>query len=165
MKTKFGAFVVVASAAIGIIFLEGCKTSSAGKTEREQSAWDINGANLKLVAKYKPLHLYIYADAASTNKFPDFVIREGDYPIYMRANESNKVISIHAEKNLDNFRTDYDSKGNILRYEVNLGAMKYAYVDTNGDGLLDFFVNYSNRMKLPTAFVRSNLCWVPMQQK
>jgi hypothetical protein len=156
MKIKFGTFAVIAIAMVEMILSVGCKTSCDTKSP-------IGGC--PLVAKYEPLQLYFYADTASTNKFPDLFVREGDYPVFLRQNTSNGIVTTHFEKGKNVLETDYDNNGNILRSVVeyyNGYKPIFTYVDTNGDGLFDVFITgFTNR----AVFVRSNMCWVPVIRK
>src|SRR5580704_10881769 len=97
MKTKFIAFAGIVSAAIGItFFLAGCKTSLPANIEGQKY---IMWGDLKLVAKYKPLHLYIYTETTSTNNHPDYVIFQGNEPLIFTDSKSNSVEIIFCEKN------------------------------------------------------------------
>jgi hypothetical protein len=162
MKIKFGIFDAVPVAAIGIIFLTGCTTPSTTNTDEEQS---INGTNLKLVGKYQPFHLYIYADTASTNKFPDYAIFKGHEPVLLLENESNTVETTHFENGFSVLETKRDDNGRILKrymnYDDDLGRQIYSYIDTNGDGLFDVLIKFGTNGERSSVFVRSNLCWVP----
>jgi hypothetical protein len=162
MKIILGIFDGVAIVAIGIIFLAGCKTSSTRNADVEKS---INGTNLKLVGKYEPLRLYIYADTASTNKLPDYAIFQGHEPVFYRENDSNTVVTTHFENGLDILDTERDDNGHFLRrsfngYNDNSSKVKCFYVDTNGDNLWDRFVVYGTNAASTRFFVQSNLCWV-----
>ena len=76
---------------IGVVFVtEGCKQKHS--TSDHKSDTD----SLTLVAKYEPLHLYIYA--AATNNIPDLTVREGDDPVYIRENDSNGIVVRQFEK-------------------------------------------------------------------
>ena len=116
---------------------------------------------LKLVAKYEPLHLYIYADTASTNKHPDFLICEGNDDVVYRENtESNTMETTHFENGYAVLMTRRDKDGKVLRrmasYHDDSGKMQYTYIDRNGDGLWDVFSDDTRGR----YYVRSNLCWV-----
>jgi len=158
---KFGTSAIIAGITIGIILLAGCKSSSMVNPDAKQ-CYD---GNLKLVARYEPLHLYIYADTTSTNRFPEFEIGEGRNPIYIRESKSNKIVVRQFDKNNEVLMTEYDNDGNVLDRNVNFWDgydPKFSYVDTNGDGLFDFFIN---GYKKPIVYARSNLCWVPIVRK
>jgi hypothetical protein len=120
-----------------------------------------------LVAKYKPLHLYIYADTSSTNKHPDYVIFQGNEPLVIADNNSNTVEIIHCEKFfLGRLATTYDYKGQILKRSFSTlgnGSIQtnYLYFDNNGDGQWDFLHIDGTNAESSGSFVRSNLCWVP----
>jgi len=167
MKIKYAIFAVIVTVAIGVMFLTGCKISSTANSEGEQS---IYGTNLKLVAKYKPLHLYIYTDTTSTNKFPDYVIFKGHELLFERENESNRVVTTHFEKGLGVLTTERNSDGQFFRryfdgYDGNSSRVKCFYVDTNDDGLWDHFVIYGTNAESTQVFFRSNLCWIPVIRK
>ena len=148
MKTNSFANAFIYVLAVSSFILAGCKSES-----------DFDG--LKLVAKYKPFNLYIYADTTSTNEFPDMVVRDGDNPIYMRRSEANHIVITHWEKYNEQLESIYDTNGNLtyraLHYYDGRNP-KYTYVDTNGDGLFNFFIEGYDK---PSVFVRSNMCWVP----
>jgi hypothetical protein len=111
VKIKNGIFAVIALAGITGIFLAGCTTPSPPHIEGHQY---IMGGDLKLVAKYKPLHLYIYVDAAPTNKNPDYIILQGNEPLVFTESESNTVEIILCEKDFrGQLVTTYDFKGQI----------------------------------------------------
>jgi len=170
MKIKYEIFAVVAIAAIGIIFLAGCKTPLPADVEGPQSTMGFNGT-LKLVAQYKPLHLFIYADVTSTNKHPDYVIFQRNEPLVIANNVSNAVEIIFCEKNFcGQFATTYDYKRHILKRSFStLGSdsiqTNYLYFDSNGDGLWDKFVIDGKSTGSIQTYYQSNLCWVPIQQK
>jgi hypothetical protein len=165
MKIKYEIFAVVAIAAIGIMFLAGCKTLSPAEIEGPQSIIGFNGP-LKLVAKYKPLHLYIYADVTSTNKHPDYIIFYRNEPLVISDNKSNTVEISLWEKNFQgNLLTTYNQNGQILKRifgTQNNDSMQtnYLYFDTNGDGQWDKFLIDEKNGSIK-AYDRSNLCWVP----
>jgi len=143
-------FAVVPAALLSIM---GCKSNA-------------NFDGLKLVARYKPLNLFIYADAASTNKYPDVVVREGDDPLYMRETGSNRIKVVHFERYNQALVSEYDLNWNLVRrsvwfYESNSRTQSFSYVDTNGDGLFDVLIKGSDN---PAILVRSNMCWVPIHE-
>ena len=163
MKIKYGIF-----AGIGIagIFLAGCAIRSPADVEGPQSTMGFNGP-LKLVAKYKRLHLYIYADTSSTNRHPDYIIFQGNEPLVIADNKSNTVEIIHCEKNFHGqLATTYDYKGRLLKRSFStLGdnsiQTNYLFFDNNGDGQWDFLHINGTNAESSGSFVRSNLCWVP----
>ncbi len=117
---------------------------------------------LKLVAKYEPLHLYIYADNAKTNKHTAYLIREGnDDLVYSENTESNTIETEYFEKDHPVLRTERDKSGKYLRRVVSYfddsGGLEYTYIDEHGDGLWDVFMDDKSRHMF---YVRSNLCWV-----
>ena len=150
-------------ATLGAVLL--AKTADYGVQPTDVEPF-IKGTKLKLVAEYKPLKIYIYADTASNDKLPDYAIFEGPNPVFLRENQPSNVIeTTHFENSVDVLRTEQNNSGHILRrwmttYGDNSTQPAYGYVDTNGDGLWDRFHIYSERK----AFVRSNLCWVPVHQ-
>lgn len=148
-------------AAIGIVLVTALVSFGLGLKERKNQNEYPTPLGLKLVAKYEPLHLYIYADTDSTNKYPDYLICEGNNDLLYRENvESNRIETTHFENGYSVLVTRRDMKGNISRrtvfYQNSSGETQYTYTDTNGDGLWDFFLDYTNRM----YYVRSNLCWI-----
>jgi hypothetical protein len=172
MKIKYTVLAVTVITAIGILFLVGCEKHSTINADVEQS---IGGTKLKLVGRYEPLHLYIYADTASTNKFPDYAIFEGHEAVFRRQNEPSNIVAVtHFENAVGVLTTERDSNERILKrivraYGDNLRDPTihglylpiYEYVDMDGDGLWDRFLIYGERKTL----VRSNLCWVPIIKK
>jgi len=148
------------------IFLVGCKTPLPADVEGLQSAIGFNGP-IKLVAKYKPLHLYIYADVTSTNKHHDYIVLQGNEPLVISDNKSNAVEIILCEKNFQGqLATTYDYKGQILErsfstYNNDSIQTNYLYFDDNGDGQWDFLHISGTNAESSVSFVRSNLCWVP----
>ena len=145
--------VAVVSACVGL-------ASHQAKNAGKQSP-----LGLKLVAKYEPLHLYIYADTTSTNRLPDYLICEGNNDLVFRANtESNTIETTHFENGDGVLMTERNDNGKLLKrtvsYNDDLGKMQYTYIDNNGDGLWDFFFDETKRM----YYVRSNLCWVLRHQ-
>ena len=168
MKIKYEIFALVVIAAIGIIFLAGCKTLSPAEIEGPQHMMGFNGP-LKLVAKYKPLHLYIYADVTSTNKHPDYIIFQRNESLVIADNESNRVEIILCEKrNRGELTTTYDYNEQILKRSFsahNPMQNDYLYFNTNGDGQWNFLHISSTNAESSRSFVRSNLCWVPIQRK
>lgn len=149
---------------VGIVgMLVGCKTPFPANREAPSTIPGFN-ETLTLVAKYKPAHLYIYADTASTNKHPDYVIFQGNEPLVIENTETNTVEVILAEKDSNgSLTTTYNSQGRVVKRIYDTGGFglittKYLYFDTNGDGLWDgFIIDSSNSIK---SYNRSNLCWV-----
>jgi hypothetical protein len=69
-------------------------------------------------------------------------------------------------------QTEYNGSGDIKKLYVNFydhdGNSTYTYVDTNGDGLFDFFLVHNppgDTISNITVFVRSNYTWVRRQEK
>ncbi len=134
----------------------------------------IDGAKLKLVARYAPLHIYIYVDTASTNRFPNYAVFQGYEPVVLRENtSSNTVETTYFENGLYVLRTESDDNGRILErfaemYDNDLtqrlSSPIYSYIDTNGDGLWDYFLVYGKNGERTRVLVRSNFCWLPIQQ-
>jgi hypothetical protein len=121
----------------------------------------INGTNLKLGAKYEPLHLYLYVDTTSTNKQPDYLLCDGNDDVVYRENaESNTIQTTHFENGFSVLQTRRDKGGKIIKrtvsYDDDSGRMEYTYLDEHGDGFWDFFLDHTK----DTFYVRSNLCWV-----
>jgi len=166
VKTKHGISTGVVIAAIGITFLTGCKTPLPANVEGQKY---IMRGGLKLVAKYKPLHLYIYTETDSTNNHPDYVILQGNEPLIFTDSKSNKVEVILCEKDFrGQFTTTYDYKGQILNRSYSAqnndsGQTNYLYFDSNGDGQWDFLHISGTNSESSRTFVRSNLCWIPKQ--
>jgi hypothetical protein len=164
MKIKHGIFagIAIAGAGIGVMFLAGCTTPLPADIEGQKYIM----GDLKLVAKYKPLHLYIYAETASTNKHPDYVILQRNEPLVFTDSKSNTVEIIFCEKDFHGqFATTYDYKGQILKRSFgtfNDDSMQtnYLYFDANGDGQWDKFLIDEKNGSIK-AYDRSNLCWVP----
>jgi hypothetical protein len=164
VKTKHGIFAMVAIAAIGIMFLAGCETPLPANAEGQKY---IMRGDLKLVAQYKPLHLYIYTETSSTNNHPDYVIFQGNEPLIFTDSKSNTVQITLCEKDFrGQLSTTYDYKGQILKRSFatsNDDSMQtnYLYFDSNGDGQWDFLHISGTNAESSKSFVRSNLCWVP----
>jgi hypothetical protein len=117
---------------------------------------------MKLVAKYEPLHLEIYADTDSTEKYAAFEITERGKLLYRRQPESsNKIDYFYLEKTMD-LLTQYDLNGMLLKRYVHTGfnnnneKMTYAYVDTNGDGSFDYLLEYDEHSVRTAAFRLTN---------
>lgn len=133
-----------------LLLIAGCKYGSESSVE-----------GLKLVSVYKPFGIYVYAGTVSTNKLPDLIVREGDDPIYIRKSESNQTEITHFEKANGVVVSDYDRSGKLtwrtVRYYDGYNR-KYAYFDTNGDGMFELFsIGPTNH----DVFMQSNMCWVP----
>jgi hypothetical protein len=162
MKIKYEIFGVVGIAAIGMIFLAGCKTPLPADVEGQKY---IMRGDLKLVAKYKPLHLYIYTETASTNIHPDYVIFQGNEPLIFTDSKSNTVQITLCEKDFHGqLATTYDYKGQILNRSFGTFdsiQTNYLYFDSNGDGQWDFLHIAGTNAESSGSFVSSNLCWVP----
>jgi hypothetical protein len=177
MKNKYAIFGIVAIITIGILFLTKFnKPAITSANPPEIIPGTIDGTKLKLVAKYDPLHIYIYVDTASTNKLPSYAVFQGYEPIVFRENtSSNTVETTHFENGLYVLETERDDSGRILErfaemYDNNdlahqLSSPIYSYIDTNGDGLWDDFFIYGKNGERTKVLVRSNLCWVPIQQQ
>jgi hypothetical protein len=61
--------VIAAIVVVGVLIWMGLDMYTKKRNEKHP-------LGLKLVAKYEPLQLYIYADTASTSKSPDYLICE-----------------------------------------------------------------------------------------
>lgn len=150
--------------------LAGCTTRSTADLDGPSSTVGFNGP-LKLVAKYKPLHLYVYADVGSTNQHPDYVIFNRSEPLVIADNKSNTVEIIFCEKDFrSQFETTYDYKGQILKRSFStlnndLTQTNYLYFDTNGDGQWDKLLIDEGTNGGKMAYDRSNLCWAPRVQE
>jgi hypothetical protein len=165
VKIKYGILALFALGGIAELFLAGCKTPSPAEIEGTRT---IKGTDFKLVAKYRPLHLYIYADTASTNPYQDYVIFQGNEPMILAENKSNTVEIVFDEKNFrGQLTTTYDHEGRILKrafsQSFDLRQTSYFYFDTNADGLWDKFIIHGTNVGSMKAYTRSNLCWVPIQ--
>ena len=166
MKIKDRIFAAVVIAASGIILLAGCKPPLPANVEGQKY---IMRGSLKLVAEYKPLHLYIYTETASTNNHPDYFILQGNEPLIFTDSKSNAVEVTLCEKDFrGQLTTTYDYKGQILKRAYNTqnndsGQTNYLYLDSNGDGQWDFLHISGTNSESSRTFVRSNLCWVPRQ--
>lgn len=164
MKIKYEIFGGIAIVAISAMFLTGCTIPKPAAIEGAKS---LKLDNLKLVAKYKPLHLYVYVDTTSTNAMPDYLISQGspDLPVVFReTTSSNTVETTYFENGYSVLATKRDENGQVLRrcmnYDDDLGRQIYSYIDMNGDGLFDVFIKYGTNGEMTAGFVRSNLCWV-----
>jgi len=125
----------------------------------------VPGTKLRLVAKYEPLHLYIYADTASTNAHPDYLVCEGNDDVVLRENAgSNTVKTTHFEDGFGVLLTKRNEDGRILErtasYNDNSGRTEYTYIDKHGAGEWDVFLDHNRGL----FYTRSNLCWVLRNQ-
>jgi hypothetical protein len=150
--------VITAVVLVGTVVLLNRSKANPDETEKQQS---MHG-RLKLVAKYEPLHLEIYADTVSTDRFAAFQIREDGKMLYGREPAlSNKIDCVYLEKTMD-LLTEYDLKGKILNRTVNTGfrndygGRKYSYVDTNGHGAFDILLEYDENSVRTAAFKLTN---------
>jgi hypothetical protein len=119
----------------------------------------IRGTKLELVGEHGPLAIYI--DNSSTNKIPDYAVFEGNECILRKeSTDSNKIVISHCENGFEVLRTTRDKNGRILErkasYDDGSMELKYTYIDKHGDGLWDYFFDYTKHK----YYVRSNLCWV-----
>lgn len=153
-----------------------CKNRRVAGDTIDQSI-SIGGTELKLVAKYDALHIYIYADTVSTNKLPDYAVFERHDPVFLRYNTlSNTIEMNHFENALGVLSTERDNDGRILSRSVHIFddsetslkhqfyKDKYTYIDKDGDGLFDIFIEWGTNAVSSTFFTRSNLYWVPVQK-
>ena len=174
--TKRYAYIL-AVAILTIIVLFVVYTKSQRIRDNETIPDIVRGTKLELVAEYKPLHLYIYADTTSTNEFPEYAVFEGVKPVFHRENTtSNTVLITDFENGFATLTTERDENERVLKHEVfmfdNLGApsihqpynLKYIYVDDDGDGLFDKFIKFGTNVFTYTVYERSNLCWVPIRK-
>ena len=170
VKMRFGIFDAIVIAIVTGMVSAGCATHSTADVEGPPFTVGFNGP-LKLVAKYKPLHLYVYADVGSTNQQPDYVIFERNEPLVISDNKSNTVEIIVCEKDFrGQFATTYDYKGQILKRSFSTlnndsTQTNYLYLDTNGDGQWDKLLIDEGKSGGKMAYDRSNLCWVPRVQE
>jgi len=165
MNIKYGIVTIAFIITIGILVVIKIYKPALNGGSRQQPI----AGNYKLVAKYEPLNLFIYTYAASTNNIPDYIINEGDRPIFYRETTSNGFAITHDEKGLDVLVTDCDKNGKIIRrcmnsYYDNSSRLKYLYIDTNGDGLFDVFITYDKNGQRTKEFTQSNMLWIPVQQ-
>ena len=164
MKIKHKIFCAFAIVLVAAMVSTGCKTSSPANVEGQKY---IMRGDLKLVAEYKPLHLYIYAETTSTNNHPDYVILQGNEPLIFTDSKSNTVEVVFCEKNFrGQFTTTYDYKGQVLKHSYGTQnndsvQTNYLYFDSNGDGQWDFLRIFFGANSESSWLVRSNLCWVP----
>jgi hypothetical protein len=158
MKIKRKNFILMAI--FWEIFLVGCKTPSPANVEGTKH---LKGLDYKLVAQYKPLHLYIYAETASTNQHPDFVIFQRNEPLIFTDSKSNFVEISLCEKNFrGQLVTRYNYDGQILqRSFCDFMQTNYLYLDTNADGLWDGFIIDEGKNGIIKTYDQSNLCWIP----
>ena len=124
----------------------------------------IRGTSLQLVGTHGPLQIYI--DFTSTNKVPDYAVFDGNQCVVHRENvESNMIETTHFEEGFSVMVTKRDTKGNIVERMVSYdeGSMrsKYTYIDKDGDGLWDVFLDHAKHI----YYVRTNHCWVARQQE
>lgn len=158
---KHTKLITAAIVAVGALVWIGLNLHTGKYGEKKQPP-----LGLKLVAEYEPLHLYIYADISSTNRLADYLICEGnDDVIYRENTKSNTIETTHFENGYQALLTRRDKDGKMLRriasYNGNSGGMQYTYIDNNGDGLWDVFLDHTRDM----FYVRSNLCWVLRHQE
>lgn len=149
----------------------GCNTGN--EFNNRQLAQHIGGTKLILVAAYEPMHLYIYADTNSTNRFPDYAVFEGHEPVFSRENsQSNTFVLSHFENALGIVSTERDYKERIMNRQVHayfdsdnpslhrLYNQKYSYIDRDGDGLFDGFIEWGTNAASTSTYSRSNYSWI-----
>jgi hypothetical protein len=122
------------------------------------------GTELELVGKHGLLSIYL--DSKSTNEVPDYALFEGNKCVVSKqSSTSNSVETEYFENGFNVLLTRRDNAGRILErivsYDDGSRRLKYTYIDSNGDGLWDCFLDHVENRK----FVRSNLCWVPSYPK
>ena len=147
--------LVAATVAIGVLVVIGFGLYALKKRDNHQSP-----LGLKLVAKYEPLGLCIYANTASTNKNPDYLITEGNQNLLYRGNaKSNTIETTYFENGAQVFFTRRNDKSLLERsvtHNDDQGQAKLTYIDRDGDGLWDVFIDQTKGF----YYVRSNLSWV-----
>ncbi len=160
---------------VGILLLVASERSSKATVGEKEPVPREFGPNLKLVASYEPLHLYIYANTDSTNKLADFAVLERHELLFSRLNQPSNIIETsHYEEGLVVLTTWRDGNERVLkRYmdayenrEASSGkhearSPQYVYMDSDGDGQWDRFVANSTK----EIYARSNLCWVPLPKR
>jgi len=119
----------------------------------------IKGTKFELVARHGAFELYI--DKTLTNGIEDFAVFQGNDCIVLREHgSSNTVETTYFENGFNVLLTRRDKKNKILNrifnYDDDSGTSQYVYVDKNGDGLWDVFLDYTNQR----FYFSSNLCWV-----
>jgi hypothetical protein len=170
MQLRRGSVAIIAVAAIGLVILAGRHRSVMANADKEEF---LLGTRLRLVGKHGPLRIYL--DLTSTNGSPDFAVFDENAPIILRESaesnmllrgnaESNAVETSYFENGFNVLNTQRDKNGRVLQrtvsYDDGRVGLKYTYVDTNGDGLWDYFLNHVEK----TKYARSNLCWVASAQ-
>lgn len=153
---KCQKLMIVAMVGLGALVWMGLDSRHRMNANKYQSP-----VGFKLVAQYEPLHLYIYVDTTSTNRSPDYLICEGSNDmVYSENIGSNKIETTYFENGYPVLLTRNDKAGRVLKrvitYSDSAGQMQCTYMDNDGDGLWDTFLNYAKG----EYYVRSNLCWV-----
>ena len=150
---KHGRFELAVVVAVAVLVCIGLGMYASKRGEKHP-------LGMNLVAKYEPFQLYIYADTASTNKYPDYLVCEGNHNLIYRENaESNTVETTYFENGdqvLMIRRKDKKLLERMVSYHDDLGRVQYTYIDKDGDGLWQSFFDQTKGL----YYVRSNLCWV-----
>ena len=121
------------------------------------------GSNYKLVARHGNYQLYV---EKTHNKISGFAFFEGSQCLMLRDTSNKAAYNMTFFNNgvniLDSMYT-YDGKlvnQSVYYYGAEPGYPRITYVDTNGDGLWDVFLNYNKNIK----YAQSNLCWIPLRK-
>lgn len=118
------------------------------------------GTGLELVARYGSYKLYVGNN--KTNPVRGFALLNGnECVVWCDASDkaSYEMTFFHEGINVMDSTYAYDGrliKESFSYYDAGKGVPKITYIDTNGDGILDIFLNYTDN----TKSVRSNGCWV-----
>jgi hypothetical protein len=157
MNARHWMLVLASIMLLGGLVWRAVSQSARADTDAQGLLFD---AKLKLVGKHGPLKIYL--EQNSTNDVPDYVVFEGNRPVvYRQSLASNVVETWYFENGFGVLTTKRNSSGRVMDRTVsysydNSVRSKYTYIDTDGDGLWDIFLNWDEKTKL----VRSNLCWV-----
>jgi len=120
----------------------------------------LDGTKVELAGWRGRLQLYV---APSTDGKPaDFAVFDGSDCIVSREHSRSNTIQItFGGVSSSRMVEEHDGDGKFLHRTVDFydgsGGLNYLYVDTDNDGLWDYF--FDNNSKV--AYVRSNLCWIP----
>ena len=156
MNTKWKSLVITCMGIVGLIGCIGFRLYAKSHSAQQKSPF-----GLTLVAKYEPLRLYIYADTDATNKYPRYLICQGNESLISKVTtSSNSVETTHFENGFQVLMTRRSNAGKIseriMSYNSDSGDMIYSYIDRDGDGMLDLFFDHKNGL----YYVNSNLCWI-----
>lgn len=125
-----------------------------------------------MVAKYDPWQIEVRGSTTdSRSKPPSFYINVGHKIVYSQDVTSKETnVEIFSKGNCI-AQLEYSGTGDIKKFYLYTydrdNNVTYTYVDTNGDGLFDFFLAYNppgGNISNVSLFVRSNFTWIHPQR-